>query len=119
MRGVDFQGLAILAGVALVAYVGWRAWRAAPAAIDAARGAAAQAADWVNPASSGNVVHGAVSSAGAAVTGQADWTLGTWLAEVFSPEVRAVNEMNRTAPAVRAPGWGGAAPVPDRVRGGW
>lgn len=121
LRGVDFQGLALLAVLAVGGFVVWRAVRAAPAAAEAVREAASQVGTAVNPADPGNVVNRAVTSAGQAATGDASWTLGGWLAEVFDPRVRAANDM-LSAPLPGAggppPGWQGAGPV-DRVRGGW
>lgn len=53
------------------------------------------AADAVNPASSSNLVNRGVSAVGSAVTGDESWSLGGQLAEWFSPQVRAANEMMR------------------------
>lgn len=58
--------------------------------------AAGQAAAKVNPANRDNLVNSAVSSAGAAVTGDSEWSLGFQLADWFSPSVRAANESLRT-----------------------
>ena len=96
-------GVIALAGLAVVGLGAW--W------IYSQRGAiantAAKAADAVNPASQSNLVNRSVSAAGAALTGQADWSLGGQLAEWFSPSVRAANDMNRAAPVLVArPRWG-------------
>jgi hypothetical protein len=69
--------------------------------------AAAQAVDMVNPASSGNAANRLVSAAGAAVTGDKEWSLGSQLAEWFSPSVAEANRMLARHPAPEATGKGG------------
>jgi hypothetical protein len=89
LTGTGVAGLAaVAAGAALLVWVVSR------------RSAVAAA---VNPASPDNLAHRGVNAAGAAVTGDASWTLGGWLAETFSPSVRAANAMNSSPPNAAAP----------------
>jgi hypothetical protein len=51
----------------------------------ATKGAAAAktlVTETLNPASDKNIAYGAVSGIGEAITGEKDWTLGTWLAGI-------------------------------------
>lgn len=64
------------------------------------RGAVAAAVDAVNPASSTNLVNRGVSSIGAAISGDDDWTLGGQLFEWFSPKAREVRDMLAPTPTV-------------------
>lgn len=43
----------------------------------------------LNPASDKNIVYGGVNSVGEAVTGDKDFSLGSWLYEVLNPEQAA------------------------------
>ena len=47
--------------------------------------AAVEAAQAMNPASDKNLVYRGVSSVGAAVSGNADWSLGTWVYDLMHP----------------------------------
>lgn len=55
------------------------------------RKAIGAAVEAVNPASQNNIVNRGVSAVGAAVTGDASWSLGGQLAEWFDPSVAAAN----------------------------
>lgn len=82
---------------ALLPYVAVAAAAVAAVAILARFGRAAvtAAVPYVNPADERNLANQAVSSIGAAITGDDSWSLGGQLAEWFDPATRAVNRMNR------------------------
>src|SRR5690242_9314021 len=76
-------------------------------AVLAARKAAAtvgNAANAINPLNPENIFYGGVNAAGAAITGDSDFSLGGQIAEWFSPAVAAANASLSTSPA--------AAPAP-------
>ena len=89
--------LYLAAGAAGV-FVAWRLWGVATAGA----GKAAEVAQQVitrdlNPASSDNIVNRGVSAAGEAITGQKDWSLGSWLYDVFNPDPLASPSSNQRA----------------------
>lgn len=98
LAGVDPRWLLYGAGIAGALYIAWRVSQAAPQLAASASAAVRSVADAVNPASSSNIVNRGVSAAGAAVTGDASWSLGGQLAEWFSPTVRAANASLRPDP---------------------
>lgn len=68
--------LALGAGaVAAVAYIVYRVKSAAAGLGDAAQTVGAA----INPANPGNIVNQGVSAVGAAISGNSDWSLGTWI----------------------------------------
>lgn len=71
---VSATGVIALAGVGVVGLVLWRLW-ASREAIGAA----------VNPASDKNIVYQGVNGIGASVSGDKDWSLGTWLYDITHP----------------------------------
>jgi len=70
------------AGLVLVIAAAWAAKRAGAAAVNFA-------GTTLNPASPENFVYGGVNGVGAAVSGNASWSLGTWLAELTRPGMMA------------------------------
>ncbi len=70
--------IGIGAGLIVIAYVLLKRTGGVAAQVAEKVGAA------VNPANPDNIVNQGVSAAGAAVTGNKNWTLGTWLYDVFN-----------------------------------
>ncbi len=108
---LDGQGVAYMALAAGVLFIGWKVY----GAVTQTGASAAEAVKDVvtkdlNPASADNIVHRAVTSAGAAVTGDDSWTLGTWIYDKLHPAAAtsiaatAANQdkYNRPAPTTNA-----------------
>jgi hypothetical protein len=93
LRGIDFQGLAILVGgvvvVGVVAYIAHRVIKGG-AALGEAVG---EGVALVNPADDRNIVNRGVTAAVSAATGR-DETLGGWLAGIFNPASRQAERIN-------------------------
>jgi len=102
LAGVDPRWLLYGAAIAAVGFVAWKVSKVAAQGVTVATEAARTVAAAVNPADERNVVNRGVSAAGAAVTGDASWTLGGQLAEWFDPATRAANASLR-APQTTAP----------------
>ena len=90
--GGQFAGKAgLVIGAGVVAFVVvWLVARQAKAAggalVDAAGDAAAAVGRSVNPASDQNLIYRGVNAVGGAVTGDGDFSLGSWLYDVMNPE---------------------------------
>lgn len=89
-RGIDFTGIAMLAGIGLVAYVGYRVAKGAPSVAEAvgdtvaAAGRAVSATvDAVNPVNPENVFNRAANSVTATLTGDPGMTPGLWIENLF------------------------------------
>ena len=98
----NVQAILLLGAAGAITYF---AYRAAKAGGSVAESVVAS----VNPVDSRNIVNRGVSAVGQVATGDADWTLGGQLAEWFSPQVRAANEMLRNSPSYTPPN----APYPE------
>ena len=83
-----------VAGVALAGFIAWRAVKAARQVASAASQAAGEAAQAVNPLNPENVFYGGANAAGAAASGDPDWTLGGWLYEIFNEDPMAIMQRN-------------------------
>lgn len=71
-------GAAVLVGGALLYWV-------ANKIIDKAAGAAGAVGDALNPTSDKNLYYRGANAAGAAISGDQSWTVGSWLYDVFNP----------------------------------
>jgi len=87
-RGIDFTGIAYLVGIGVVGFVAYQVIANKKAIVTA-----------FNPASDQNVAYKGANAVTRAVTGNNVDTLGTWLAGIFSPAVRAANRAVYNPPA--------------------
>lgn len=98
----------LIGGVAFIAYVAYRVVKKgeeiAPAVIRS-----------VDITDSENLINRAASAIPRAVTGDPEWSFGGWLAETFSPTVRAANASLQNPPAT-PPVSSTPYPEPARVR---
>ena len=85
-------GMVALAGLAFVLYK----------ATGKVAGAAASVGNAINPLNHDNVFASAVNKAGAAVSGDANWSLGGWVYDLTHADAGAI----ATAPTPTATAWG-------------
>lgn len=91
--GLNGTGVLALAGVAVAGLIVWRMYRtgqAVGAAIADTAGAAVDAVGKglhaINPTNNDNVAARAVNNIGAAVSGNSDFSLGSWLYDLVNPD---------------------------------
>ena len=65
-----------LVAIAAAGFVAWQAYKKASGAADGIKSAAATVGGWINPASDQNLAYQGLNAAGAAYTGDANWTAG-------------------------------------------
>lgn len=90
--GLNGTGVLALAGVAVAGWVAWKVYKGAGAAADVAKQVVTQD---LNPASDKNIAYRGVNAAGAALTGNASFSLGSWLYDVMHP-----SQLDPTAPTL-------------------
>jgi hypothetical protein len=89
---IEITGTGVLVAVGLMVggFVLWRAStvasQAAGEAWDSAKTGAATVGGWVNPVSDENLAYRGVNAVGEAVTGNADWSLGSAIYDWINPE---------------------------------
>lgn len=107
---LKFSWLLYGAAAGALIYVAYQVYTyGAPAA-----SAAGKVIDAVNPANPNNVVNAGVTSLGQSISGDANWSLGTWLAGIFDPASRQAAAI--AAAATAKPG--AAATPPNGGPGG-
>lgn len=69
----------VIGGVLLAVLAAWYLKNKVAGAVDAVADAAAAVAPYVNPADSNNIINQGVGAIGGAISGDENWSLGTWL----------------------------------------